>query len=94
VDVVVLGCTHYPLLAPVIEAEARAMIGEHVAIVDSANAVAREVAGFLAQRELLRDAARGEGTTKLLVTDMPKTFDATASRFLGANVGGAEQVDL
>ncbi len=94
VDVVVLGCTHYPLLAPVIEAEARAMIGEHVAIVDSASAVAREVAGFLAQRELLRDAARGDGATKLLVTDMPKTFDQTASRFLGAHVGAAEQVDL
>ena len=94
VDVVVLGCTHYPLLAPVIETQARALLGDDVAIVDSANAVAHEVAGFLGARELLRDPARGAGTTKLLVTDMPKAFDATASRFLGANVESAEPIDL
>lgn len=94
VDVVVLGCTHYPLLYSVIEREARAMIGEHVRIVDSARAVAGEVAHFLATRALLRDEARGSGSTRLLVTDLPKSFDATASRFLGAEVGGAEQVDL
>jgi glutamate racemase len=94
VDVVVLGCTHYPLLLPVIEAEARALLGEHVTIVDSARAVASDVAGFLASRELLREATRGPGSTKLLVTDLPKSFDETASRFLGADAGGAEQVDL
>jgi glutamate racemase len=94
VDVVVLGCTHYPLLASTIEAEARALIGDGVAVVDSANAVAREVAGFLDTRDLRRDPSRGAGTIKLLVTDMPKTFDATASRFLGAVVDGAEPIDL
>ncbi len=94
VDVVVLGCTHYPLLYEVIASEARAMIGEHVQIVDSATAVAREVATFLSDRELLRDPARGPGGTTLLVTDLPKSFDATASRFLGGDVPGAEQIDL
>lgn len=93
VDVVVLGCTHYPLLFDVIEREAKEMIGDHVTIVDSASAVAREVAAFLGERDLLRrDARRGE--TRLLVTDMPKSFDETAKRFLGADVEGAEQVDL
>lgn len=92
VDVIVLGCTHYPLLLPVIEREARDLIGPHVEIVDSARTVAREVAAFLEGRALLR--AGGPGTTRLLVTDMPKSFDATASRFLGDDVGEAEQVDL
>ncbi len=94
VDVVVLGCTHYPLLLDVIESEAKALLGNHVRMIDSARAVAREVAAFLENRSLLRDAARGEGSVKLLVTDLPKSFDATASRFLGSNPEGAEQVDL
>jgi len=94
VDVIVLGCTHYPLLYPVIEAEAKALLGEHVQIIDSARAVAREVASFLEGRALLRDASLGEGSVKLVVTDLPKSFDETASRFLGSDVGGAEQVDL
>jgi hypothetical protein len=42
----------------------------------------------------LRDPSLGEGTVKLLVTDLPKSFDETAARFLGSEVGGAEQVDL
>jgi len=92
VDVIVLGCTHYPLLFGVIEAEAKDMIGPDVQIVDSASAVAQEVASFLGERDLLSPS--GSGTTKLLVTDLPKSFDATASRFLGGHVPGAEQVDL
>lgn len=94
VDVVVLGCTHYPLLYDVIATEARALIGDDVVIVDSANAVAREVAAFLADRDLLRDPESGPGKTQLLVTDVPKSFDETASRFLGSDVAGAEQIDL
>ena len=92
VDVVVLGCTHYPLLLPVLEAEAKSLLGDHVTIVDSAHAVAAEVAGFLEQRALLREGKAG--STKLLVTDLPKSFDETASRFLGSEAGGAEQIDL
>jgi glutamate racemase len=94
VDVVVLGCTHYPLLLPVLEAEAKALLGDEVRIIDSARTVARDVATFLEARDLLRDASAGPGSVRLLVTDMPRTFDATASRFLGAEVDGAEQVDL
>ena len=93
VDVVVLGCTHYPLLFDVIEREAKDMIGEHVTIIDSASAVAREVATFLDERDLRRSGAR-RGTTRLLVTDMPRTFDETAKRFLGGSIETAEQVDL
>lgn len=95
VDVIVLGCTHYPLLFDVIEAEAKDMLGPDVQIVDSASAVAREVASFLAERNLVgQGTGMGTGTTRLLVTDLPKSFDATASRFLGGDVPAAEQVDL
>ncbi|HSO37183.1 MAG TPA: glutamate racemase, partial [Labilithrix sp.] len=76
------------------EQEARALLGSDVTIIDSAKAVAREVASFLEGRALLRDAALGEGSVKLLVTDLPKSFDTMAARFLGGEVDGAEQVDL
>jgi glutamate racemase len=65
-----------------------------VQIIDSARAVAREVATFLETRALLRDASLGAGSVKLLVTDLPKSFDETAARFLGSDTSGAEQVDL
>jgi glutamate racemase len=96
VDVIILGCTHYPLLFEVIEREAKAMIGEGVTILDSASVVAREVATFLSERDLLRDAsATAVGSTRLFVTDLPKTFEETAGRFLGAPlIDGAEQVNL
>jgi glutamate racemase len=94
VDVIVLGCTHYPLLYPVIEAEAKALLGDQVTIIDSARAVARDVATFLTSRGLASDPSLGPGSVRLLVTDIPKSFDETASRFLGSEASGAEQVDL
>jgi glutamate racemase len=93
VDVVVLGCTHYPLLRPVIEAEARARMGEDVRVVDSAHATASDVRAFLAARGLARESA-GPGQVRLLVTDLPKTFEEVAGRFLGAGASDVEQIDL
>jgi len=52
------------------------------------------VALFLGERSLLRGPEAGQGSTRLLVTDVPKTFDETATRFLGAHAGPAEQIDL
>lgn len=93
VDVIILGCTHYPLLFDVIEREAKAMIGEHVTILDSASVVAREVATFLGERALLRPSNE-RGRVVLHVTDVPRSFDETAARFLGEDAGSAQQVDL
>jgi glutamate racemase len=93
VDVVVLGCTHYPILFDVIEREARAMMGPAVTILDSATVVAREIAAFLDERSLRR-ISHAPGETKLLVTDLPRSFDQTASRFLGGQATKAELVNL
>ena len=88
-----LGCTHYPLLRPVIEREARALLGPDVVVVDSAYAVAEDTKAFLRERGLARDEG-GSGTIELLVTDLPKTFAEVAGRFLGGDVPHVEQVDL
>ena len=87
IDTIVLGCTHYPLLRAVIEVEARAMLGEHVVVVDSAHATAASVAAFLNERALAREPRAERGSVHLLATDVPKTFAEQASRFLGKQTG-------
>ena len=93
-DVVLLGCTHYPLLREVIETEVWARIGPEVAIVDSATAMAADVRDFLEKRGMARTTATPDAFVQLLVTDIPRTFRETAARFLGGEVGEVEQVDL
>jgi glutamate racemase len=92
-EVVVLGCTHYPLLQAVIEREAEAIAGRPVRIIDSAHATAEAVAAFLYEREA---AAQGSepGRLELIVTDLPKSFADVAQRFLGTNVPRVTQIDL
>jgi glutamate racemase len=94
VDVVVLGCTHYPLLRATIEAEVRASIGEHAKVVDSALATAADVLSFLTSRGLTRRSPIVGSAVHVLVTDVPRGFRDAASRFLGEDVGDVEQVDL
>ncbi len=94
VDVVVLGCTHYPLLRATIDEEVLRMLGRGTAVVDSAFATAAAVRDFLTARAMSRDATREPGSVKLLVTDVPRAFREVASRFLGADVDDVEQVDL
>ena len=88
-DTVLLGCTHYPLLARVI-AE---VMGAQVALVDSAEATVQAVAALLEARSLLRtgSSAARHGT---LCTDLPDRFRAVAERFLGRPLPSVELVDL
>lgn len=94
IDALVLGCTHYPLLSEVIAEEAAIAAGAPIAVVDSGVAAASELAGLLAERELLRE--KGDGALQLMVTDRPGKFAEVAARFLGRDLEGlaVEQVDL
>ncbi len=86
-DTLVLGCTHYPLLAEVI-----AEVLPGVTLVDSADAVAAATARLLAAEGLLRGAGPGQAT--FLVTDNLERFLLTGEIFLGARPEPAEQVDI
>jgi glutamate racemase len=90
----VLGCTHYPLLRDVIEAEVRDRIGPHVTVVDSAHATAADVGAFLLARGLACANGGARPPVQLLVTDVPASFRDAARRFLGEEVDTVEQVDL
>ncbi|MCK4510913.1 aspartate/glutamate racemase family protein, partial [bacterium] len=79
VDVVVLGCTHYPILKHTIAK----VFGPSVRLIDSAEETAKEVADGLAGLGLLRD----DGPLpehKFFVSDVPHRFREQAERFLGA----------
>ena len=94
VDTVILGCTHYPLIRPVIAAIAREMTGRDVAVVDSASAVADDVARVLA--ETGRTGQHAQPTTgrdRFCVTDEPDRTAALAARFWGGPVE-VEHVDI
>lgn len=87
IDTLVLGCTHYPLLKPII-AET---MGPAVALVDSAEETARVVRAVLEARGLAR--RDGPGSTSFFVTDVPDRFVRIGQRFLGARVDSAVRLE-
>jgi glutamate racemase len=96
--VIVLGCTHYPLLKATIERVAQRVAGRPVPVVDSALATANAVLELVAEGRITV-APSGEPRThaerlELLVTDLPKSFAEVASRFLGEAVPEVHQIDL
>lgn len=93
VGCVVLGCTHFPLFRELIAAELQELGGRGIPVVDSAVETAADVEAFLFERGMAA-ARAAPGSLRLLVTDMPKSFEAVASRFLGGPVPAVHQVDL
>jgi glutamate racemase len=81
IDVLVMGCTHYPMLEPVIGR----VMGEGVRIVNTGKATAREVRAVLEKKSLLRETEKG--MTEYFVTDAPEAFAEIGSRILGEGVG-------
>jgi len=89
-DVLVLGCTHYPLLRPLLQRVADERWGRTITLVDSAATMAEETADLLAERGL---AAKGPGGLVCAVTDDAR-IDEVGARFLGHSLGKVERVDL
>jgi glutamate racemase len=81
-DVLVLGCTHYPILKELIAG----MIGPVVRVIDSAQHCAEDVARRLRAAGLLRGGDDGGGELRCFVTDDSPRFELLASRFLGFKV--------
>ena len=92
VDTLILGCTHYPVLRPLIDEVLGTLSSRAVATVSSADAAANEVMAVLEARELRRDEGRGK--TSFFVTDRPEQFVRVGTQVFGADVQTAELVDL
>jgi glutamate racemase len=93
-DVLVLGCTHYPLLKALLHRVAP----PHVRIVDSAECTARAVASHL--RQLLPSPPAGTTERravprlKFFATDSVEKFQRLGARFLGHAIEDVQHVDL
>jgi glutamate racemase len=94
VDTVVLGCTHYPLLAPVLGR----LLGPEVQLVDSAESVAEMVAAALAAGHLEAAYLEGESETPpdhhFCVTDLGDRFSRVARTILGESGVSLELVEV
>ena len=94
-DVLVLGCTHYPLIKPLL----RRVAPKHIAIVDSAESTAEEVARHLHIQPLpssaeTTSARMGVPGLKFFATDSAEKFKKMGTRFLGLPVEDVVHVDL
>jgi glutamate racemase len=89
VDTVILGCTHYPLIAPLLQR----MLGRGVTLVSSGRGVARSVERALTARGLLNPQTE-EGRYGFECTGDVGTFHALGTRFLQMPLGEVRHVDL
>jgi glutamate racemase len=90
VDTLVLGCTHFPLLArPISE-----VVGRDVTLVSSADETAFEVRDLLSRLGWLQPEDGQPGRRRYLTTGDAATFARLGERFLGTHLGVVEQLDL
>ena len=89
VDTVILGCTHYPLVSPMLQR----MLGRGVEIVTSGAALARQVEHALGSRDLATRRT-AEGAYRFLCTGDTDAFRALGTRFLQMPLGEVQHVEL
>ncbi len=89
IDTLVLGCTHYPILADVIQE----VIGENVTLVDSGIASAEVVRNEL-NRVGFETNSNAQGHHDFYVSDIPVTFKEVAELFLGRPVKDIHKVEI
>lgn len=86
VDTLVLGCTHYPLLKPLI----REVVGPHVRLIDSAEETAADTRRMLGEHDLMSRSS-APGVYRFISSDDPKQFLTLGQRFFGDTI---EHVDV
>ncbi|HKO37611.1 MAG TPA: hypothetical protein VJU14_04515, partial [Solirubrobacterales bacterium] len=89
VDTLILGCTHYPLVAPMLQR----ILGRDIRLVSGGHAVAAAVQRTLEGAGLARESD-GEGTYDFLCTGDIDAFRAVGTRFLQMPLGEVERVEI
>jgi glutamate racemase len=91
-DVLLLGCTHYPLLRPLLERAVPA----GMKVIDSADATAEAAVNLFGQQnaEKHSPSAQDQDQVRCFATDSVEKFERLGSRFLGRPTGKVELVDL
>ena len=89
VDTLILGCTHYPLVAPMLQR----ILGRDVRLVSGGHAVAAAVQRTLVGRGLAREP-NGEGDYRFLCTGDAESFRQLGTRFLQMPLGEVERIEI
>ena len=90
IDVLILGCTHYPIILDIIAD----VMGPEVTLINSGRESARAARNLLADRQLLAERDR-PGKLRFYVSDAPDSFSEIGGLFLGRGLTGpVEQVTL
>jgi glutamate racemase len=89
IDVLILGCTHYPLLSAVLGS----VLGEAVTLVDSGHETALELKRLLEEKDLLRASVESP-VHAFAASDSPLRFREVGRRFLADKIIDVEKVDV
>lgn len=88
IDTLILGCTHYPLIADIIGD----VVGTKVTLIDPGRETAHRLREILQQKGLL---GQNTGNTEYFVSDSVDSFRTISNRFLGEYAGGSvHQIDI
>jgi glutamate racemase len=89
IDTLMLACTHYPLLIPVL----KDFLPDGVRLVDSATTCAEHVRSQLTELDLLAEKST-PGSLQINLTDLSDQFEDLARRFLARSPGRIQRVSL
>lgn len=81
VDTIILGCTHFPHLAPVVAQ----VVGDGVTLIDTGYEAVIQAKTILAENDLLNDSCH-QGEAKYYISDKPQNFSNTANTLLGMDI--------
>lgn len=87
IDTLILGCTHYPFLLPVIKRN----VPDNVQIVSQGNIVADSLKNYLSRHPEIEQNCTKKGKREFYTTESPEVFDSPATFFFGSEVR-AQQV--
>jgi glutamate racemase len=90
VDTVILGCTHYPLIRPILQRR----LGRRVRLVSSGEAIAEAVHDALRTDGIARDDEERRGDYSFMCTGDPGEFHRVGGRFLQMPLGQVRQVEV
>jgi glutamate racemase len=82
IDILILGCTHYPLLKDIIQAK----IGKRVKVIDSSEALSASVMEFLNHNSDVAGRLKKDGTCQFYVSDVTPQFQRIAETILKTTV--------
>jgi glutamate racemase len=89
VDTVILGCTHYPLVRPMLQR----FLGREVRLITAGHALAATAQRILESQRLQSDSG-DEGTYSFICTGDPESFREIGTRVLQMPLGEVERVEL